>query len=89
MLDKLKQLYQLQQQAGQIKAQLDQELIETNALGIKIIMNGNLDIKSLAIEKEIIPENLEEDLKNALNQAIKNTQQKIAQKLSANFNLPI
>lgn len=88
MFDKLKQLNNLRQQASDLKKKLDQELIEFEANGIKIILNGNLEIKSINIDKEIPPEKLEILLKDTLNETIKKAQSQIANKLSASLNLP-
>jgi len=94
MLDKIKQLQELKNQAGQIKSALSAETVEGNGASgqVKIIMDGNQEVKRVEISGEILTdkEKLEAAVLAAANDAIKKVQRVMASKLSqmGNFNLP-
>ena len=86
MFDKMKELMEMKKQADQIKRELDASTIESSEVrGIKIVMNGSQDVKSIEIDEALInPGNkngLESALLKSCNAAIKKSQQLAAQKM--------
>ena len=86
MLDKMKELFEMKRQADQIKKELDALVIEyTDVRGIKVVINGSQDIKSLEIDDSLVnPANkkrLENDLTRGLNGAVKKSQFAAAQRM--------
>jgi len=81
MFNKLKHLKDLRSQAKTIQGALAQESITVEKGGIKIVMNGNLEITSIAINEDLAKDSLEGILTDCLNEAIKKTQRLMAQKM--------
>lgn len=80
MLDKFKQLGELKKmrdQAMQVQKQLQQEEVEVEKHGVRVVISGDQKIK--VIETNGKNDN---DIKDALNEAIKKSQEVAAKKLS-------
>jgi DNA-binding protein YbaB len=77
MLNKLKQLKQMRDQALAIKRELANERVTLEKNGVKIVMSGDQRVESLEIDGQ-------EDrrLLDLINQAIKKSQEVAAKKLS-------
>jgi len=88
MFNKLKHLKDLRSQAKQMQNVLGQELITTEKGGIKIVMNGNLEIISIAINESLAKDSLEGMLIDCINETIKKSQQIMAQKLQSMGGIP-
>lgn len=96
MFDKLKQLKEMRDQAQQVKQMLAQEIIEADAAHgrFKITMDGNMEIKSVDVDPELIQTDKKEDLEKAIqegtNEAVKKTQRVMAQKMQqmGGLNIP-
>ncbi|MFA6106509.1 MAG: YbaB/EbfC family nucleoid-associated protein [Patescibacteria group bacterium] len=88
MFNKLKQLKDLRSQAKTIQNVLAEETIEAEKSGIKIIMNGNMEVQSIVINDGIAKESLEGILKSLINDAIKKTQKVMAKKMQEMGGLP-
>jgi len=96
MLDKMKQIFQLQAKLKQIKQELAALTVEsqTNDGKIKVIMNGEQEIKDIQIDDSLIvtpdKKQFQKDLINCLNSAIKQSQKMAAEKAKsiAGFDLP-
>ena len=89
MFDKLKQLKDLQKQGKEIQKVLADEFIVVEKHGIKIRMNGNMEIIKIEISNEDDKEKLADNLKEIINDAIKQSQKMMAQKMmQGNFNIP-
>lgn len=88
MFNKLKQLKDLRSQAKKMQNVLGQELITTEKSGIKIVMNGNLEVISIVINEDLAKDSLEGLLADSLNETIKKAQRIMAQKLQAMGGLP-
>lgn len=76
MLDKLKQLKQMRDQAMQIQKQLAAEEIVVERGDVKIVISGDQKIKELAVSGVS-----SDEVVNVLNDAIKQSQQMAAKKL--------
>jgi DNA-binding protein YbaB len=81
MFNKLKHLKDLRSQAKKMQNALAQESITVEKGGIKIVMNGNMEITSLTINEDLAKESLEGILADCINDAIKKTQRLMAQKM--------
>lgn len=68
-------------QAKQMQNTLAQEEINVEKKGIKITIDGNLEIKSISIPEGLSGQNLENALKDAMNEGVKKTQRIMAQKM--------
>lgn len=94
MFNKLKQINELRKQANTIKNALAEENIEVNNKAIKLIIDGNQDIKTLEINAEFMhadkKSDLEKQIKEAFSEATKKVQRKMAAKLQdmGDFKLP-
>ncbi len=88
MFNKLKQLKDLRSQAKEMQNVLGQEIITTEKGGIKITMNGNLEVISIAINEDLAKDSLEGLLADAINETIKKAQKVMAQKLQAMGGIP-
>ena len=86
MFDKMKELMEMKKQADQIKRELDAENVEsTDVRGIKIVINGSQEFKTIEIDESLInPANkqkLQNDLLRSMNGAIRKSQNIAAQKM--------
>ena len=86
MFDKMKQLMEMKKQADQIKRELDKTRIESaDVRGIKIVMNGSMEVQSLEIEESLLTvvnkKNLERDLSRGINAAVRKAQMTAASKM--------
>lgn len=71
-------LNKMRQEAARIQRELEEEQVEVEDGGVRVVMNGNLKILELEEEGEE-----KENLKRVLNKAIKETQEKAARKLTS------
>ncbi len=79
MFDQMKQakeLYRLQKE-------LQKESFEVEEEGIKVIMNGKMEIEEISLNKEIEGSEQERILKNCFNEVIKKVQMFAAQKMQS------
>lgn len=94
MFNKLKQINDLRKQANTLKHALADEVIEVDNKAVKLVIDGNQDIKSLDIKPEFMhPEKkneLEKQIKDAFSDALKKVQRKMASKMQdmGDFKFP-
>jgi len=88
MFNKLKQLKDLRSQAKSLQNILAQETIESEKGGIKIVMNGNLEVQSVTINEDVAKSSLEGILKDLINDTIKKTQKIMARKMQEMGGMP-
>lgn len=81
MFNKLKQIKDLRSQAKAMQNVLSGESVTVEKNGIKLVMNGNLEVTSLTIAQDLSKENTENTMKDLMNDAIKKTQKLMAQKM--------
>lgn len=93
----LKQAQQMQQKMATLQKELEARELETSAGGgaVKIKINGKQEIISLTLDKECVDPNdvemLQDLLKTAVNQAIKESQDMVSKamsKVTGGLNLP-
>ena len=88
MFDMMKQLNQMRKQASEIKKDLDSETVEcTEVNGIKIVITGSQDIKSIEIDDNYFQSkdksSFEKDLLRSFNSSIKKSQAVAAKKMQS------
>jgi len=88
MFNKLKQFKDLRGQAKVMQSALGQEKIEVEKNGIKIVMNGNMEITDLTIENQSDPSIIAKTMKDLFNDAIKKTQRIMAKKMQEMGGFP-
>lgn len=81
MFNKLKQFKDLRNQAKTLQNALAQESVEYEKNGVKITMNGNMEITNLSIDPDISKDRLENILTDAINEIIKRAQKLMAKKV--------
>ncbi len=95
--DMMKQFQQMQSKMEQIQAELEQTEVEGTSGGgmVKVIINGKMDITSIAIDPEVVNpddvEMLQDLIVGAINQAKEKAQQIQSDKMSAltgGLNIP-
>ena len=77
MFDKLKQLYQLKK----MKDILEKEKREVEKEGVKVVVNGKMEIEDIRLNPEMDVEKQEKLVKDCINEAMKQIQQEAAQKM--------
>ena len=88
MFSKLKQIKDLRDQAKKMQTVLGAETITVEKNGVVIKMNGNMEVTDLTINSELAKESLESTLKNAINDATKQTQKLMAKKMQEMGGFP-
>lgn len=81
MFNKLKQLKDLRSTAKTMQDALSSERVEETRGGVKITMNGNMEVLSVAIDGGLTKEAIETGVKNSINDTIKKAQRLMAKKL--------
>lgn len=77
MFDNLKKLQQLKQ----IKDSLEKEKIEIEKEGIKVIVNGKMEVEEIKLNPDLNQEEQERAIKDCINEATKKIQMMVAQKM--------
>ncbi len=77
MFDNLKKL----QQFKEIKDSLEKEKIEIEKEGIKIVVNGKMEIEEIKLNPELDQNQQERAIKDCINEAVKKIQTIVAQKM--------
>ena len=88
MFGKLKQLKDLRSQAKTMQNALSGEKIEMEKNGVKLVMNGNMEVTGLEISSDSQKEELAKTIKSLVNDAIKKTQRLMAKKMQEMGGFP-
>ncbi len=88
MFSKLKQYKDLRSQAKTMQDALSGESVTVEKKGVKIIMDGNMKVKSVKIEENTDKKTIEEASMECFNEAIKKTQKIMAQKMQEMGGFP-
>ena len=88
MFNKLKHLKDLRSQAKTMQDMLAEESVTVEKSGVKIVMNGNMEVISISIEEGLAKDSLEGIMKDSINEAVKKTQRIMAQKMQEMGGLP-
>ncbi len=81
MFNKLKQFKDLRSRAKTLQNALAQESVEYEKSGVKVTMNGNMEITSLTINSDVARDRLQGILTDAINETIKRAQKVMAKKV--------
>ena len=81
MFSKLKQFKDLRSQAKTMQDALSQETITEERNGVKIVLNGNMEVLSLTLNPSLTQDAHEDTVKKCINEAIKKTQRVMAKKM--------
>lgn len=77
MFGQLKELNELRRQGQQLKKEMEKISVEVREKEVKIVMRGDQQVESIEVEGTE-----RDDLKKAFNKAVKESQKKVAKKLS-------
>ena len=88
MFNKLKQFKDLRDQAKTLQSVLAEEITEVEEKGIKIKINGNLEVLEIKIEEGMANDKVADNMKAAVNEAIKKTQKVMAKKMQEMGGFP-
>ena len=77
MFDQLKQLHQLQK----MKAVLEKERKEVEKQGVKVVVNGKMEIEEIQLNPQMDIEKQEKLVKDCINEAMKQIQKQAATKM--------
>jgi DNA-binding protein YbaB len=77
MFDQVKELNKLRKQAAQLKKEMERITVEVKEGGVIIVMRGDQQVEAIEVEGEE-----RSDLKKAFNNAVKESQKKVAKKLA-------
>lgn len=88
MFNKLKQFKDLRSQAKTMQSALAQETVTEEKNGVKIVLNGNMEILELTLNESLSKSEQEQAVKNCFNEAIKRTQRLMAKKLQEMGGIP-
>ena len=83
MFNKLKQFNDLRKQANTLKNSLAEEIIEVENSAVKIVMDGNQDIKSLDIKSDYLSPDKKKDLEKKIVEGIADAIKKVQKKMAA------
>lgn len=88
MFSKLKQFKDLRSQAKTMQSALAEEKVTEEKNGVKITLNGNLEILELNINPDLEKSAQEEALKSCFNSSIKKAQKLMAKKMQEMGGMP-
>ncbi len=88
MFNKLKQYKDLRGQAKQMQSALAEESAAVEKNGIKIVMNGNMEVIELTISPQLSYDQIADTLRGCINEVIKKVQRLMAEKMQSMGGLP-
>ena len=88
MFSKLKQIRDLRSQAKTMQNALSGEQATTERGGIKIVMDGNMNVTELTIADGLTREQMQSELPRVINDAIKSVQKIMAKKMQEMGGIP-
>jgi len=88
MFNKLKQFKDLRSQAKTMQNALAQETITEEKNGVKVVLNGNMEVLELKLGDGLSKDSQEATLKTCFNDALKRAQRIMAKKLQDMGGIP-
>lgn len=88
MFSKLKQFRDLRSQAKTMQSALAQETVTEEKNGVKIVLNGNMEVISVNLNANLNISAQENAIKECVNSAVKRAQKLMAKKLQDMGGLP-
>jgi hypothetical protein len=82
MLDKMKQLYDLQKKAKQVQKELELIVIEYEEMSgkLKMSMNGNYNVVNIVIDQSLLLPEKKQELENGIKRLVSNTCKQVQMK---------
>jgi len=77
MFDKIKKLKKIKD----LQSSLKKETIEKKNNGIKVVVNGQLQIQDITLNSDLAPKEQENEIKDLINSAMRDMQMKAAKKM--------
>jgi len=81
MFSKLKQFKDLRSQAKTMQNALAAETVTEERSGVKVVLNGNMEVMNLTLSDTLSKSAQEEALKHCFNDALKHAQRLMAKKM--------
>ena len=78
MFNKIKKIKKLKELEGRLR----EEKVEVEEKGVKVVVNGKMEVEALKLNAEISLEEEEKVLKSCLNKAMREIQMRVARKMS-------
>jgi len=88
MFNKLKQFKDMRSQAKDLQKTLADEYVSEESNGVKVKLNGNLEVQEVKVNTELEKDYLERTIKDVTNKAIKKTQKIMAKKMQDMGGIP-
>lgn len=91
MFGNLGKMGEMMKQAKRLKDEISRSRYEGEDSGIRVVINGELEITELKIPQDITGNRLENPLRNVINRTLKNAKNDMAQKMqkiTGGLNLP-
>ncbi len=91
MAEMMKQAQQMQHSLKKIKEELKNSRYEAVVNGVKVIVDGEMDVKEVTIETQMDNKKMAESVKQAVSKAIRNSKDDAAQRLKSvtgGINIP-
>ncbi|MDX9779277.1 MAG: YbaB/EbfC family nucleoid-associated protein [Patescibacteria group bacterium] len=88
MFNKLKQFKDLRSQAKTMQNALSQESVTEEKNGVKITLNGNMEIVDLQLNPELSIDEQTRNVKTCFNDALKKVQRLMAKKMQEMGGIP-
>ncbi len=88
MFSKLKQFRDLRSQAKTMQSALAQETVTEEKNGVKIVLNGNMEVISVSLNENLNMSTQADVLKDCFNSAVKQAQKLMAKKLQDMGGIP-
>ncbi|MFA5109036.1 MAG: YbaB/EbfC family nucleoid-associated protein [Patescibacteria group bacterium] len=88
MFSKLKQFKDLRSQAKTMQSALAGETITEEKKGVKVVLNGNMEVIDLKLGDNLSKDSQEDILKTCFNDALKRAQRLMAKKLQEMGGIP-
>lgn len=84
MFDKLRQIKQLHD----LQKSLKKEIVETERHGVRVRINGTLEVESVTLNPELSREQHERAVRDCINDAVRQMQVQLAKKMSQMPGMP-
>lgn len=88
MFSKLKQFKDLRSQAKTMQNALAQETVTEEKNGVKVVLNGNMEVLEIKLNGELAKNVQEDTVKDCFNEALKRAQRLMAKKLQEMGGIP-
>jgi nucleoid-associated protein EbfC len=83
MLDKMKQLYEMQRKAQELKKQMENVRIEKTSGGLKVVVNGLQSVETVSIDPSLLTPDKKSTLESGLAELINDAMSEIQKQTAA------